>query len=301
MAGSEGSGRKWLTCGCGGCLAIVVLVVLIVVAVFGRAWVGVRNEDVAERVLEPEIPLAEAVDPEIGGKPGRVILRAVSGEFHLRPARPGESLRVEANYDRQAFDLRERFDPGGERWTYEIDFERKSTMLMSLLKSVIGGTPSRMTIYLPADVPLELEVYIRQGGGDMELGGLWLTSGEIEFSQGGFELEVSEPLREPMESLVIRGSMGGFVAAGLGEASPRRLDVECRMGGMELDLRGNWVVDSEISIRTSQGGASVRLPRDVEIVGLDTDRVALRGDEESPRPTLTFSVSADQGNLEIIE
>ena len=301
MAGSEGSGRKWLACGCLGCLAIVVAVLLLIASFFGTAWVGVRNEQVAERTLEPRIEAGEAIGPEAAIKPGRVVLRTTSGEFHLKPARRGESLRVEATYDENTYELREHFEPGGERWTYEIEFERKSSMLMSLLKAMVGGAGSRVEIYLPEDVPLELEVHVRQGGGQIDLGGLWLTSVEIDCTQGGFELAVSKPLREPMESLVLHGSMGGFSADGLGDASPRRLEVDWSMGGMELDLRGKWVVDSDISIRTRQGGASVMLPRDVEIVGLETRGVALRGDEETPRPTLTFSVSATQGELEIIE
>jgi hypothetical protein len=174
-------------------------------------------------------------------------------------------------------------------------------MLMSMFKALVGGTGSRVDVYLPSDVPLELEVRVRQGGGTLDLGGLWLTSVDIECTQGGFELDVSEPLREPMESLVFHGSTGGFTANRLGDASPRRLDVDWTTGGMELDLRGNWVTDSAISIRTHRGGASVTLPRDVEIVGLETRRVGLRGDQEIPRPTLTFSVSTTQGELEIIE
>ena len=76
------------------------------------------------------------------------------------------------------------------------------------------------------------------------------------------------------------------------------------MGGMELDLRGNWVVDSEITVRVSQGGGQLRLPRDVEIVGIETSRVRpVRpgGDEETPRPTLTFTTSSSRGELEIVE
>lgn len=301
MAGSEGSGRKWLACGCFGCLAIVVAILLLIASVFGTAWVGVRNEEVAERTLEPHIEAGTAAGPETGNQPGRVVLRTTSGEFHLKPARRGESLRVEARYDQNTYELREHFEPGGDRWTYEVEFERTSSMLMSLLKAMVGGAGSRVEVYLPQDVPLELEVHVRQGGGEIDLGGLWLTSAEIDCTQGGFELDVSEPLRVPMESLVLHGSMGGFTANGLGDASPRRLDVDWSMGGMELDLRGKWRVDSDISINTHQGGASVQLPRDVEIVGLETRRVGLRGDEETPRPTLTFSVSATQGELEIIE
>lgn len=301
MAGSEKGGRKWLACGCLGCLAIVVAVLLLVASFFGTAWVGVRNEDVAERTLEPRIPAGETVGRETGTKPGRVVLRTTSGEFHLKPARSGEPLHVDAKYDQNTYELREHFDPGGDRWTYELELERKSSMLMSMLKALVGGTGSSVEVFLPLDVPLDLEVRVRQGGGTIDLGGLWLISGDIECTQGGFELDVTEPLREPMESLVFRGSMGGFSADGLGDASPRRLEVDWSMGGMELDLRGKWVADSDISIRTSQGGASVRLPRDVEIVGLETRRVGLRGDAETPRPTLTFSVSTTQGELEIIE
>jgi hypothetical protein len=301
MADSERTGRKWLTCGCLGCLAIVVAVLLLIASVFGTAWLGARNEQVAERTLEPRIPAGDPAAPETGGKPGRVVLDLRAGEFVIRPARRGESLHVEARYDERTYDLREHFDPGGERWTYELDFEGKGSMMMGILKAIVGGTGSRLEVYLPTDVPLELVVNIRQGGSEVDLGGLWLTSGEIEYSQGGFALEFSEPTREPMESLVIHGAMGGFAAAGLGHASPRRLEVECRMGGMNLDLRGNWVTDSEIAISTSQGSGAVHLPRGVEIVGLDTGRVGLRGGDETPGPTLTFSVSSQQGELEFIE
>ena len=91
------------------------------------------------------------------------------------------------------------------------------------------------------------------------------------------------------------------MAGQVGNASPRRLEVECNMGGMELDLRGEWVVDSEITIRMGQGGGEVRLPRNVEIVGLQTSRSDLRTEAEVPRPTLTFSVSSDRGELKIVE
>ncbi len=73
------------------------------------------------------------------------------------------------------------------------------------------------------------------------------------------------------------------------------------MGGMDLDLRGDWRADADVTIRTTQGGGSVRLPRDVDIVGLATGSVRAERDEETPRPTLTFTVSSSQGELEILE
>ena len=293
MADAEGGGRKWLTCGCVGCLIVVGVIALIIGVFFGSAWFGVRSEEVADQVLTPEIPH--------DGKPGKVVLRLTAGEFRVRPADPGEPLRVEAKYDRLTYDMQERLEPREDGWTYELEFERKGNMVMSLLKGMVGGTGSKVDVYLPPDVPLELELWVKHGEAEVELGGLWLTETDIEFTQGAFLLEFDEPLREPMERLAFHGSMGGFMAGQVGNASPRRLEVECNMGGMELDLRGQWVVDSEITIRMGQGGGEVRLPSDVEIVGLQTSRSDVRTEAEVPRPTLTFSVSSDRGELEIVE
>jgi hypothetical protein len=71
------------------------------------------------------------------------------------------------------------------------------------------------------------------------------------------------------------------------------------MGGFEIDLTGHWVGDSDISINSTMGGASILLPRDVNVAGLDTGRVELEEDEEVPRPTLTFSQSASMGGIDI--
>ncbi len=297
MAGSEGGGRKWLSCGCCGCLAIVVLILLIVGGLLGLARMQVKGQAVAEQTLEPP----EVVQPgePTSAKPGRVALRLKSAEFYVKPAAPGESLHLEARYDKSNYELTERFEDGAERWTYEIDFAGKRSWLLQILGNLLGGEQSRVEVFLPLDVPLELELELAQGGCEMELGGLWITSADIAFSQGGFAMGIDEPLRAPMDSLSIRGSMGGFAASRLGHASPRRLEVDYRMGGMDLDLRGEWRVDSEITLRMSQGGGNVRLPKNVRIVGLDEGRVGPPAVvEEVPRPTLTFTVSSTQGELE---
>ena len=104
-----------------------------------------------------------------------------------------------------------------------------------------------------------------------------------------------------MERLSIVGSMGGFEASSLGNASPRELEVDFSMGGMDLDLRGRWAGDSDISLRSSMGGGVLRLPRDVRIEGLATSRIGDPTETEVEPPTLRFSVSSDMGNLEILD
>jgi hypothetical protein len=300
--GEGGSGRKWLACGCGGCLVLLAIVLLLLAMTFGRAWLGVRNEQVVDRTLEPEIRIEAVEEAEETVRPGQVVLRLRSGEFRVRPADPGEPLRVDARYDERSHELRETYEPAGDDgWVYRLDFEGKGSWWLTMLKAAVGGTGARVDVYLPRDVPLDLEIDGAQGGVTIDLGGLWLTRGAVEMSQGGIALEVSEPLREPMESFAVSGSMGGGAVVGLGNLSPRRLDLEWKMGGVEFDLRGEWVTDSEISIETRQGGAAVRLPRGVNLVGIDQPFVRLQEPEELPRPTLTFSVSAEQGELEFYE
>jgi hypothetical protein len=293
----DGGGKKWLTCGCLGCVGLIVLLLLSAAGLFGTAWVGVRNEQVADRNLRPAIDAGTAEQPLAG----RVVLRLTGGEFHVTPAAPGEPLHVEANFDETGYSLVEKLEQQGDSWLYELEFERSGGMMMSLLKMMVGGSGPRVEVFLPPDAPIDLVVEIAQGGSELELGGLWLGSAEIQVDQGGFALEVSEPLRQPMDHLKISGTMGGFAVSGLGNASPRRLEVESSMGGMDLDLRGAWAVDSEISIGNRQGGASVRLPRDVNIVGIEQGRMIAPGNEELPPPTLTFSVESDNGEIDFIE
>jgi hypothetical protein len=86
----------------------------------------------------------------------------------------------------------------------------------------------------------------------------------------------------------------------LGNASPRELEIDYSMGGMALDLRGRWLVDSEIEIRTSMSGAMVRLPKDVNIRGLAATEIAIQDEAEPGRPTLTFKSSSEMGDLEFV-
>jgi hypothetical protein len=96
--------------------------------------------------------------------------------------------------------------------------------------------------------------------------------------------------------------MGGGEVVGLGNASPRELEIEFSMGGGDVDLRGAWSRDAQITIDQSMGGASVRLPSGVEILGLDRPGGLERpGLDEVPRPVLTFTVSSQFGELEFVD
>jgi len=117
-------------------------------------------------------------------------------------------------------------------------------------------------------------------------------------SMGAAEINFREPLRAPMERLRIEGRMGGGAFGALGNASPRELDVSFSMGGVNLDLGGGWRQDARIDVTSQMGGVSIHLPEGVHLEGLGSDVKRPEPTQDPGAPTLTFSLSAQEGKLE---
>jgi hypothetical protein len=308
----SGGGARWLKYGCFGCLGVVGFVILVAATLSGVAFLKARSEKIEELVLTPELPVprlpdAPADEPAepLASAPaaaGVVHLDLSDGGFRIEPGSRGEPVRVEAQYDRTSYELQEALESQDDgSWSYRVGFRRTTSGLINGLKMLFGGSSPQLRVLLPPDVPLKLDVRLRGGGSRIELGGLWLTEVDLDLTQGGYEIDVGDPLRQPLEQMTIRASMGGTELSRLGNASPRTLLVDHSMGGMELDLRGRWLRDSEIEIRSRMGGAVVRLPRDVLIEGLDRGGVRIPEEQELKPPTLSFSVSSDMGEIEFID
>ena len=303
MAGT-GGGRRWLKYGCFGCLGALALLVLFSAAVGGLAWFKASSEKLETHQSVHPLQVGANTPSEPPATPGAVIIEIEAQvQIEIEPGPENGPLRVEASYDTKSFELEEGLESGeGSGWTYRLNFRRTGSSWLGGVSRLFGGSQPRLRIQLPADVPMTLALMMSEGGAEARFGGLWLTSADIEVRRGGIHLEFDKPMREPMDSLSIRAAMGGFNMERVGNASPRRLDIDCRMGGGLIDLEGAWLADSEISIRAIMGGAALRLPRNVHIVGLETSRILRTKDPEVPLPTLTFSITTELGgNVDVIE
>jgi hypothetical protein len=271
-----------------------------VLFVSALAYMTARPEQVESRVLSHETPAAGAGKLTRGG---RIALEIREAELRLQPVEPGEPLRIEATYDVNAFVLEDDLDPGSggtDAWTYRATFRKGDRAgLFAGLVSLVRGSTARIDVFLPADVPLDLDLKVEKGGATVRLAGLWLRTAEIEFDSGAFDLSVAEPLREPMESLSIRAVNGGSLLNGLGNASPRRLDVTYNRCGLDMDLGGRWLADAEIEIHGGMGGGVVHLPSGVILEGLDLGSIEVPTPQELNPPTLKFSMSTGAGYLEL--
>jgi hypothetical protein len=263
------------------------------------AYFTARPERMEHHVLTPEIP-SEIVGE--GSPGGRVVLTIGEAELHVAPVASGEPLRVEGRYDVNAFALEGELTPGedGDRaWVYHATFGRaERSGAFSGLVSLVRGTTARIDVFLPPDLPLDLVLELQEGGAVVRLGGLWLGTGDIRLDSGAIDLDIRHPLREPMESLSIRTTSGGALLNHLGNASPRRLDVSYRLGGIDMDLGGQWLVDAEITINGGMGGGVVHLPSGVILEGLERRGVEASGAPGLNLPTLSFSVTTGPGRLE---
>jgi hypothetical protein len=304
----DSGGRKWLRCGCLGCLVLVVAAVLISAVLLAVVYIGSEAEQFEDRTLAPEIPVPGAepdgkparpdlpAEPPAG--PGKLVLDVRQGQLFIDPAAPGEPFNVKARYDQSLCQLEETLDTDSEPWLYHVDFGCEAGGFLQAVRRMFSGTDPEVRVYIPADLPVQLELHVGQGGAVLDLGGLWLSEMDIDFEMGGVVVDFDEPLREPMQRMELRGSMGGLVAEKVGNASPRNLLVDYRMGGMELNLKGQWLQDSEIEIRFRMGGGDVILPDNARVEGIPDRGVGTLRETEVPLPTLRFSATSDMGDLQ---
>jgi hypothetical protein len=296
--GEEASARRWITCTGLGCAALIAIAILIAGGFLGSAWLDVRNQRRVERALQPALPpTAERFDPQ--GAAGRVVLTLTGAEVHLRAAAPGESLRIETAFDERIYRLEESLDDKARPWVYTLSVHGDVAPMKALLRGIFGGRDATVDVFLPTDVPIDLAVAGNRAAFTIDLARLRLTRAAFDLSEGGVVLEASESTVGAVDAIELHGSMGAYRLLLIGNASPRRLLVDTRMSGLEVDLRGDWRNDSSVTLRSNRGGATLRLPPQVRTVGLDPGVQPPLGDEETTRPTLTFTVARDE--IEVVE
>lgn len=269
---AERSGwSKFFLWGCGGCAGLLLLLALLggVMAFLARGQA--QDEESVSESFGERPPAVEAM-PTATGSSARVVIEFERGDFNLLPGKAGEPIGVEASYDKRRYTLEQvsSVDEDGH-WTYRIALLPGGTAgKPSWLANIFGARSPSLKVTLPPDIQVQLDTRISAAGGKMELGGLWLKDSRFVLNKAGIELSVSEPLKESIGRMDIDLSMAGGSFENLGNASPTELNFNIRMAGGVLDLRGEWLQDSDIVIHARRAGAEVILPRDILVEGIDS-------------------------------
>jgi hypothetical protein len=88
----------------------------------------------------------------------------------------------------------------------------------------------------------------------------------------------------------------------MANVSPRELEIDFRMGEAQLDLRGDWSADSQISLDVGLSDVLLRLPTQAAIDGLETTRIRSLERREIDVPKLSFAVTRGvRGSVKVFE
>ena len=184
---------------------------------------------------------------------------------------------MDGGYAKAYYDLTEQHTPAGEPGgpATVIRLRPSQSFFVRLIGSALGGHDSAhnaLTVTIPRDVPIALDLQLRTGESRTDLGGLVLTDLDAELSMGEHRLDFSEPLAGRPQRIRVAAGMGEIRLENFGNAGPRELDVEGRMGSVTVDLGGDWPGDAvaDLTLDNSMGELRLNVPDSVRIAS-DSD------------------------------
>jgi hypothetical protein len=318
-----GFGKKAFVIGLG-CLGAPIAIALVAAAVLFAARGAYRHDRAAATqplsvsvpagtaAIEPGRDLTESPAgsaPRIADvRPLRLSVRLAEGIFTIQPGPPGGDIKVDGVYDPEEYELTQQTDQGGDLGrAVTIVFARKGFFHFFFNSE---STPNHVTVTIPEGIPTALDLQISKSRGDIDLGGLTLTSAHIALSTGRNEVKFTRPLEGDLERLEIRSSMGRFGLSDVGNARPRELQLHGSMGETSVDFGGAWPASfkSKARISVSMGGLKVSVPGRVRVSGSSvlvfgesrTGSLKDSQPDDPKAPELALDMSVSMGGLRVV-
>lgn len=191
-----------------------------------------------------------------------VRVRYGAGELMIRPGDAGELYRVALRYDSDVFDPVTHYRSG----ELEVGVERRGGGLR--IRNTEAG---ELRLQLSPDVPLDLDLDFGAVEADLDLGGMQISSLDVETGASETELRFDEANRAECDQLKIAMGAASFVARGLGNAGCGTMKVEGGVGELTLDFAGTWTRDMDADITMALGSVTLVVPDDV---GVQVDKEA---------------------------
>ena len=273
-----------------------MFLLLVATAAVGFVWATSTAERLGEPALEPVATAvatrdagAEAAASANPDQPLRVEIELEEGEFEVRPGPPGTGVQVGGSYATAYYELTEEHTPAGDSGgpATVIRLRPAHSFLVRLIAGTLGGHESvhnALTVTIPRDVPIALTLRLRMGETRTDLGGLTLTELRAELTMGEHRLDFSEPLAGRPHRIRVAAGMGETRVDRIGNASPRELDVEGRMGSLIVDLGGDWPRGTvpDLAFDNSMGELRLNVPEAVRIAS-DSNGSNILGAITGPR------------------
>jgi len=176
------------------------------------------------------------------------------GTLTLKPAPAGTLYRASLQYDAR------RLTPAINYQDGQLNIGMKNGNV------AFGGKHHRgnqLDVQLGTGVPLNLNVEYGAGSGDIELGGLTVSSARIATGASKTQLSISSPTVGDCQSLELQAGAAKVQVRGLGNLSPHSLRVEGGVGDLDLDFSGAWRGDTDAAVNMGMGSLRLNVPRGV--------------------------------------
>ena len=184
-----------------------------------------------------------------------------AGALRLAAGRANELYRMDVLYD-------------GERYQPVSDYDAaRGNVTLGLRAAGDGGlrVVSKRQLRQTASVTfsprsdLGLAIALGAVDGDLELGGLRLTSLELEAGASRATVRFSQPNAARCRDAVLSSGAAELTVLSLGNSRCDRIAFEGGVGRVTLDFGGAWTFSSHVSVKMALGNVALRLPRRVGV------------------------------------
>jgi hypothetical protein len=241
------------------------------------------------------------------GDPLRLTVELAEGDFTVRKGPAGGQVQVEGTYAEGMYELTENTaadEAGHSRTT--IRFKSKAPMWARILGGMgEGSNRPRLTVLIPADVPIDLSLRVGMGESRIDLGGLMLSDLGIDLSMGNHILDFKEPVVGGLRRVRLNASMGNISVDNLGNTGAEAIEATGNMGNFTADLGGAWQPESnaELNFSQSMGQLTLQVPSSVRLdanitssQGGTTNRPTTDEETKDPKaPTLRVRMNTSMG------
>jgi len=178
----------------------------------------------------------------------------------------GEILMVPADIKSAAvFDV--EYTP--RRFDFDVDYEVKRGTGYLLAESIVrrktdvDTEDNRWEVTMSTRYPMVMELEMGACDAELDLGGIQLEGLKIEVGAASARLDFSAPNPVRLEEIEIEAGAASLEMEGGGNANFDFFSFEGGAGSFDLDFRGDYDGESEITIDVGLGSADIVLPDNI--------------------------------------
>lgn len=197
------------------------------------------------------------VDAE-GAERIEVTIEFGAGEIWLTSADIDNVLEMEVTYDPRIIDF--DHDYRVRRGVGELFLESSHHR-----KYDIDSKDHRWDMTLSRNYPMSLDLEVGACEAELDLGGLQLEELRIDIGAASVEIDFSAPNPIRLREIDIEAGAASLEMREVGNANFERFNFSGGVGSFELDLRGEYTGESEVTIEIGLGSMDIILPRNLPI------------------------------------